>query len=478
MVNEALLELKLQELELQEYKLRLLEEEKAWRFKPYSWQHEWFEAGRHYKQRMLMAANQVGKTETNCVELTYHLTGRYPENWKGYKFYHPINAWALGVSSEQIKKVLQQKLLGQLIDKNNNFRGGLIPNALIIHDSVVKGALKNSVKEIHIKHIGGGDSRLSFLSYEQGQAVLMGDIVDYALIDEEPRDPTIYPQVLTRTLNGNQKRGGLIALSFTPEWGTTELVHQFTENLQDGQYFKNVTWDDAGHLSEERKAQMLAALPEHQRDMRSKGIPCLGSGRIYPYVESSFAVEIPFIPNTWARINAIDFGWQNTGLVWMAHDRDTDTVYVYDARKTSQVDPVELALIMKKPHNWVSWAWPHDGHLPEKRTGKTQMSMYRDEGIKMLNEHATHSDGSMSVEAGILEIRQRFKTGRLKVANHLTQFFEEYRLYHRNDGKVVKCNDHILDAMRYGIMMLRHANTQADIETTILPAHYVRNRYK
>ena len=59
-----------------------------------------------------------------------------------------------------------------------------------------------------------------------------------------------------------------------------------------------------------------------------------------------------------------------------------------------------------------------------------------------------------------MEMLDRMQTGRFKVARHLEDFFEEFRLYHRKDGKVVKETDDILSAVRYAVMMLRHAKVQ------------------
>src|SRR5215211_3239412 len=39
----------------------------------------------------------------------------------------------------------------------------------------------------------------------------------------------------------------------------------------------------------------------------------------------------------------------------------------------------------------------------------------------------------------------------------LLDWFEEFRLYHRKDGKVVKIGDDLMSATRYGVMMLRYA---------------------
>ncbi len=42
--------------------------------------------------------------------------------------------------------------------------------------------------------------------------------------------------------------------------------------------------------------------------------------------------------------------------------------------------------------------------------------------------------------------------------------FEEFRLYHRDEnGKIVKTNDDVLDATRYGYMMRRFAVMMRDI---------------
>jgi hypothetical protein len=54
----------------------------------------------------------------------------------------------------------------------------------------------------------------------------------------------------------------------------------------------------------------------------------------------------------------------------------------------------------------------------------------------------------------------RMQTGRLKVFSHLSDWFEEFRLYHRKDGKVIKEFDDLMAATRYSVMMLRYAITE------------------
>jgi Terminase RNaseH-like domain len=77
----------------------------------------------------------------------------------------------------------------------------------------------------------------------------------------------------------------------------------------------------------------------------------------------------------------------------------------------------------------------------------------------MLHEHAQFEDGSVSVEAGLLDMLTRMEGGRFKVFRDLEDWFQEFRLYHRKDGKVVKEGDDLMSATRYGFVMLRYART-------------------
>lgn len=69
------------------------------------------------------------------------------------------------------------------------------------------------------------------------------------------------------------------------------------------------SWSDAPHLSEKDKAELRASIPPYQLDARSKGIPMLGSGAIYPVPEADFLCDDFKIPDYFVQSYALDVGW-------------------------------------------------------------------------------------------------------------------------------------------------------------------------
>lgn len=220
-----------------------------------------------------------------------------------------------------------------------------------------------------------------------------------------------------------------------------------------------MTIDDAPHFTPERRAAMIAQYAPHELEARLKGVPALGSGRIFPISEEMVACDAIPIPAHWARLGAMDFGWDHPfAAVDLAWDRDSDIVYVTKAYSVREQTPILHAAALKPWGEKLQWAWPMDGrHETLAGAGIALADQYRAQGLNMLADHAQFPDGKRSVEAGLMEMLDRMQTGRLKVFRHLAIWFHEFRLYHREDGKVVKLIDDLMSATRYGIMMLRYA---------------------
>lgn len=458
---------------LLEEKKRRRERNRLTTFSPYEWQRKFYGAGPENPQRLLMAANRVGKTFSEAQEFAYHATGLYPDDWPGIRFAFAPKMWALGVTGEQIRDVIQTELLGD-VPGGDKWGTGAIPADCIIEESIIRSPqTRGLVKDIKIRHISGAESEVSFKAYSQGQKVLMGSSVDFIWIDEEPDDEEIYPQCVTRTATGNRGEGGYVVLTFTPENGYTELIRQFTEELKAGQFLMNVTWDDAPHLNEEVKAQILAAIPEYQRDMRSKGIPILGSGVIYPISDEAISCEPFECPDHFFVINGMDFGWDHPQAhvqLWI--DRDQDITYVARAWRKSERDADQAWNAVKKWAKGVPVAWPHDGLQHEKGGGEQLKAQYAEAGFTMLPDHATWAEGGNAVEPGLWALLQEMRDGKFKVFSTLTEWFEEKRMYHRDkNGRVVKVRDDLLSATRYAAMMRREALPMRMIKDWNLKIH-------
>lgn len=220
-------------------------------------------------------------------------------------------------------------------------------------------------------------------------------------------------------------------------------------------------WDDVPHLSQQQKDKLWESIPDHEREARSRGIPSLGSGAVFPVPDDDIKCADMAIPAHWPQINGLDFGWDHPfGAVNIAWDRDADCVYVCKTYRQAKATPVIHAASVRPWGDWIPCAWPHDGYQHDKGSGLALADQYRAQGLNMLSEHATHAEGGFGTEAGIMEMLDRMQTGRLKVFESLNDWFDEKRMYHRDEGKIVKLNDDLMSATRVGVMMLRKAITK------------------
>jgi phage terminase large subunit-like protein len=404
---------------------------------------DFFAAGGKHRERLMLAANRVGKTEgVGGYEMVCHLTGDYPEWWVGRKFDHPVKAWAAGNNSKKVFDILQDKLMG----KPGAWGTGLIPGDLISRPVRASGGIADALDTIYVKHVSGADSQLTLKSYEQGREGFEGTEQDIIWLDEEP-PLDVYTECLIRTMTNN----GMLMLTFTPLEGMSDVVMQFLPNgkLPDdtgviaGRYVCMATWDDAPHLTKAAKDELWQSLPPFQRDARSKGIPQLGAGAIYPVPESDLLVTPFAIPQYWPRGYGMDVGWNNTAAVWGALDRETDTLYLTHAYKRGQSEPSIHAHGIKAPGEWIPGFIDPASRGRSQRDGGQLLSDYRNLGL-----HLELADNG--VESGLYSVWNRMSTGRLKVFSSLQSWLEEFRLYRRdNRGRVVKNNDHLMDCTRY-----------------------------
>ncbi len=434
---------------------RRLNANKLTRYRPYPKQKQFHDASRAASERLLRAGNQQGKTHAGAMEMAMHLTGRYPDWWQGRRFGHAVDAWAACDTGETTRDNPQRALLGSI----GHWGTGAIPADAI--GEVKRGrGVADLVDTVMVRHVSGAFSHLGFKRYDQGRESWQGTAKHVIWCDEEP-PADIYGEALARLVATR----GIIYTTFTPLKGMSDIVERLMRG-GDGIADVNMTIEDAEHIAPEERARIIDKFPEHERDARARGIPILGSGRVLPVAESELRVDPFEVPPYWALIAAMDFGWDHPfAAVKLAWDRDADCVYITNAYRVREQTPVVHAAALRPWGRDLKWAWPHDGLQHDKGSGDTLAAQYRAQGLNMLRTHATHNDGGYGLEAGIMAMLDRMKTGRLKVFSHLSDWFEEFRLYHRKDGLIVKERDDLLSATRIALMMLRVAASPSDIAT-------------
>lgn len=220
-MGEGILQQALQELRRRDaYKMRrYFQDDGPYRRELYPKAVAFFKAGAIHRERAMIAANRVGKSEAGSFEVTCHLTGEYPHWWEGKRFKLPIKCWACGTTNTKVKEIVQAKLIG-----NEKARGtGMIPGHRI-YDIKTKGG--GVIENVWIKHETGGLSELTFKSYEMGRAAFEGTEQHFIWLDEEPPED-VYVECLLRTMATSDFPGGLMLMTFTPLQGTTKVVTRF-----------------------------------------------------------------------------------------------------------------------------------------------------------------------------------------------------------------------------------------------------------
>jgi phage terminase large subunit-like protein len=420
---------------------------------------EFMRAGKHFNQRMFMAANQVGKTTVAAVEVTYHVTGLYPDWWEGRRLNGPSQWWIAGETNRDVKEIMQDRLIGPPDGRGN----GLIPYDCLILEAMVETQKADTpVPTIKVRHFDAdgnqdGVSTITFKSYEAGRKSFQG-LPRNVWLDEEP-GVEIYGECVARLTSDDTL---MLMMTFTPLQGTTPTIQSFLPNgfqdngpvLKDGavtnKYFVNATDMDVPHISDAKRAENEDTFPEYQKEARRMGRPVLGSGAIYPLPRSQIICP-PLDPNIpalkhYKRVFALDVGWNWTAACWFAIDPASGVWYLYSEHKMSQTEPIGHAEVIRSRGLWIPGVIDSAANGRGQDGGEALIEQYRKLGMNVTN-------ANKSVEAGIYQVWTQLRAGMLKICENCQMTLQEMENYHRDEkGKIVKANDHLMDALRYGIM--------------------------
>lgn len=434
-----------------------------------------FDAGANYKERIFLASNRTGKSIAGAFEMACHLTGDYPSWWQGARFDKPVHAWAMGATARSTRDIVQKELLGPI----GNWGSGMIPREKMGRCWALQGT-PQGIDVIEIKHKSGGMSTLGFKNYEQDITSFYGTALEVVWLDEECPQ-AIYNESLMRTMTTK----GIMFVTFTPLKGLTPFVVNYLskaeflagaqpiaipqnieeeqEQGEDARFVDLVRskavvqagWDDAAWLEEADKKRMLDDTPPHLRAARSKGIPAMGSGNIYPLPFEEISVTPFKIPDHYKRMYALDVGWNRTAALWAAQDPDTDVIYIYDEHYVGKQEPPMHAAAIRGRGEWMTGVIDPASRGRSQVDGSQLIHMYKHElGLNIF-------PAKNEVESGISNVWQLMSMGKLKIFSHLSSFAQEYIIYRRDqNGKIVKENDHLMDCLRYIVNNLKRAHAK------------------
>lgn len=400
--------------------------------------------------------NQIGKSAASCGMLVFHLTGMYPDWYTGRRFEQPPRVMVIGETFNTARDLLIKKIIG------NDHEEGAIDRGLIF--DVQKLAYGN-VGAFDIAHVSKRPTHVIVASYASGRRRVQGHSLDLVVIDEEP-PMDVYDELSART----NATGGFVRISATPLSGFTELFTSF-ETDKTGE--KNIIYykvEEALHMPDEVRTGLINKYKEHpQGDARLNGRPCLWSGAVFnmPQHEVIWNGEPPDESEP-KYIIGIDIPHTTGvfGAVKIAHYAHADVAVVEEEIKASNVTVDLMAeMILDLGGGEIPVAWPHDARI--KKAEGVLVEVLRQKGCKTLPEPSymldNHGKKNRST-VGIASLAATMeKERRLVYAARCGKILRERSQYQIVDGAAAKKqDDHLLDGMFKGLMMLRFAKSKSD----------------
>jgi phage terminase large subunit-like protein len=180
----------------------------------YDKQLEHFQKGSKVHQRIILGANQSGKSLCCAYETAAHITGRYGDWWPGRRYTGPVDWWVAGPSLSLVRQGAQMKLFGW--GGVGELGTGFVPlNCIAARPVSIPGGGGNfDIVSVWHHNAAGerdGQSTVSFKSFEMGEEKLSVATLHGIWIDERCSED-IYGELLARTTATD----GIVYLSYTP----------------------------------------------------------------------------------------------------------------------------------------------------------------------------------------------------------------------------------------------------------------------
>jgi phage terminase large subunit-like protein len=308
--------------------------------------------------------------------------------------------------------------------------------------------------------------RLEMFTYEQDPAVMVGASLDYVIYDEPPPEGHYHENLIRTTDRAGCHRFGMTPVNM--KGGGIGWIHDdIFEKADEDDNIKVVrgTIHDNPLLSKDEIDFVLAQFPEDERQARETGDFIHFGGMVYPAGFERILAP-PVIPSPDGlrpeRLRdrdiyvGIDPGLKNAAFVWVAFDHDNRAL-VFAEALLQEKTPIDYAKMVRFINSQYAIREPIYVIDPSARN----RSLTNAESIQgeLQRMGIPCMFGQNDVQAGVQSVRRRIQEGGMFVAENLKGLRGEakkYRMEDREDGefKIVKENDHRLDALRY-VMMAR-----------------------
>jgi phage terminase large subunit-like protein len=437
-------------------------------FRPFDHQRAFF-ATAGSDRRGILAANRIGKTVSTCYETAMHLTGQYPDWWKGHRFDGAITAMVAGEGWSQVAMVLQNELLGtQDVKITDNLGTGAIPKSALVTETMRNDGA--NCMGIEVRHVSGAKSYLLFANYTQEVRQMQGFKLNLAVFDEQPPDD-FFSEIVTRTATTQ----GKILCSFTPLKGLNGLVSKFW-NREAGYDFIRVAWDDVPEYDPWGEAFLLKSTREqlerdylpHEREARIAGKPVMGQGAVFQIrswpTYATGAYDFRTMPGI-HRIIALDLGLVNdrtviTLMYWHPGEREAwlhrqiCVSGIEEANPTNYINHLMRPEVFGTPIVLPADAGTAGRYTMSALSIRELLEQYELNVVSKPIMNPPDSQGRTTNHKayGINIMRQMLEAGTFHVNENCVDFLREAQNYHVDPQGRFSDPDDTIDSARYALL--------------------------
>ena len=408
--------------------------------------------------------NRGGKSEACAFTMACHITGIYPDWWQGLKFREPFIYGVISISTEQMRKSAQVKLMGE----PHEIGTGYIPKDLII-DYAWRQGTNGCLDWVLVKHATGGICRIEFMVREQGSSKFQGFSWKVAWFDEQP-DVAVFVEVQMRLIDNK----GFIILSYYPKDEEPEILDMLDKMPSDYCSHYEFHMEDNKTLDPAEIEMHKKTMPLWMQESRLYGRSGAGEGRLFTFSRDDYVTDPFELEPMWPRIGGMDVGMSHgtaalaLALEYLNQD-EPPTIYVYkEYLRTGNLPEIHATALR---------AWgdiefkidPHS-HIRSFTDGKRVFDLYREEDINISDADA--SPGSVMYSINL--INQALAEKRLFVFSTCRDLIRQmgtYRMVKSKDGrvKVIEKQDDLVDCLRYAMMHISEAKPPGAMKIKQIP---------